>query len=121
MSPLKLAVPTKGKERRLAAKPPAGATESKADHRNAKAKVLGPRMARKNGPRSSLTKEAISLLQAAAELESKDYAKGGHNSPSSQSVRYSSCTNTWADLAEVRRCQLMSWAAANIVNSLPAS
>ena len=64
MSPSRLAVPAKRKERRLAAKQLAAATESKADHRNAKAEVLEPR------------KRSDFIAPAAAELESKDYAKG---------------------------------------------
>ena len=63
----RLAVPAKGKHRRLAAKERAAAKESNADHRDAKAEMLGPRMtaatARARERARSLTKQAASWLQ----------------------------------------------------------
>ena len=58
-SPSTLAVPPRGKERRLVAKARAAAKESKADQRKAKAEMVGPR----EEAGGSLTKVAASALQ----------------------------------------------------------
>ena len=62
-----LAVPPKGKERRLVAKARAAAKEIKADQRKAKAEMVGPReeagAARARRRARSLTKVAASVLQ----------------------------------------------------------
>ena len=74
-SPSTLAVPRRGRERRLAAKARAAAKESRADQRAVKAEMLGPReeagTALERRRARSLTKVAASVLQRPPSLRAR--------------------------------------------------